>query len=110
MPNRGRLQGEPLSYVADGDWLTGELIADAPVEVRACRIAAQRLELAIHDMPRGQAADLLAISRQTLYDLLKGRNFLDTLTLARAEAALSRSLWPTPDELRSQPRRTSNPS
>ena len=99
MPNRGRLQGEPLSYVADGDWLTGELIADAPVEVRACRLAIQRLELAIHDMPRGQAAAMLGISRQTLYDLLKGRNFFDTLSLARAENALGQRLWPAPQEV-----------
>jgi DNA-binding phage protein len=84
----------PSDFIESGNWPTGRLRRDAPIEVEYAQAIARALTAALE----GRAITVLAaeagVSRSTVHDLLSGVSCGQVATVARLEAALAVRLWP----------------
>ena len=97
MPNRSSKVRPPSEYTAStGTWPEGPFDQDAPPAALYAAEIARRLRIAIDESGRSVTAiaDALSVARSTLYDALNGAVYVDTVTLAAAEAYLGVRLWP----------------
>ena len=95
MPRRSASYRAPSDWLETGTWPDGTFAADAPVEVAHAVAIALALTAALEDRNKSEVAAAAQIERSTLYDILNGRTWADTLTLAKLEAHLQTSLWPS---------------
>ena len=95
MPRRSALYRTPNAWVSEGGaWPAGPFVADAPPPVRYAAFIAAALADALDGRARAEVARAAGLERSTLYDLLNGSTWADTITLAKLEIVLSASLWP----------------
>lgn len=92
---RRRQQSRPAEWLASGSWPQGPLVSDAPPEARVARAIALTLQAALEGRSPRSLASEADLAHTTLYDLLAGKTYGDVITVARLEAALGRSLWPS---------------
>ena len=95
MPRRSKTYRSPRDWVSSGTWPDGTFHHDAPEDVAVAVAIAKALEDALEGRNRTQVAGDAEIERSTLYDILQGRTWPDTVTLAKLERELNRGLWPT---------------
>ena len=96
MPRRGALRPHPSDYLAAGEpWLEGTLGGEAPPEARLAQAISRRLHerLEQQGLSLRAAAQLVGTSTTALHDLLHGRAWSGTATLARLERGLRTDLW-----------------
>lgn len=94
MPRRSASYRAPGDWLESGSWPDGTFSQDAPDEIAHAVAIAVALSSALEGRNKSEVAAAAQIERSTLYDILAGRTWPDTLTLAKLEAHLSRSLWP----------------
>ena len=94
MPRRSRLYRAPRDWVVDGQWPHGPFAADAPDVVAHAAEVATALQQALTGRNKTQVAREADVERTTLYDILNGRSWIDTVTLAKLELYLDLPLWP----------------
>ena len=100
MIQRRGVEGPPVSYLADGVWPDGELVADAPPAARYVAHIARQLRAALEGHTLSELSRRADVNRSTIQDLLAGRFWPDVVTLAKLEQALGATLWPhSPDDL-----------
>lgn len=94
MPRAGGRQAQPSDYCPD--FPDGPVADDAPAGVSELAFVARRLRAELAARGRGitELARTADVDRSTVYDLLAGRAYVDTATLARVERAVGRRLWP----------------
>lgn len=94
MPRRSQQYAIPREWVEAGQWPDGPLAPDAPEVVQYAIHISQQLRAAIAGKSKVDVARRAGIERTTLYDILDGRTWADTVSLARLEMALQTRLWP----------------
>lgn len=94
MPNRSKSYRSPRDWLAAGTWPDGSFNHDAPEDVAVAVAIARALQEALEDRNKSRVASDAGIQRSTLYDILDGRSWPDTATLAKLERELDRGLWP----------------
>jgi DNA-binding phage protein len=96
--NRGdRIRpGGPIAYLADGEWPTGPLEADAPTAAVWAAEISEQLAAAIGTDARSVSAVASAtgVARSTLYAIMNGTRWPDLVTLGELEACLGTQLLP----------------
>jgi len=80
--------------LATGSWPDGQFSADAPAEVAHAVAIAVALSAALEGRSKKDVAEAARIERSTLYDILTGRSWPDTVTLVKLETVLGVTLWP----------------
>jgi ribosome-binding protein aMBF1 (putative translation factor) len=90
-----RRNGAPREWIAEGSWPDGTFRADAPVEVAHAVAIAVGLAAALDGRNKSDVAAAAEVDRSTLYDILAGKAWPDTFTLAKLERYLEASLWPS---------------
>lgn len=95
MPRRSSQYRVPRDWLTSGTWPNGTFAADSPEVVAHAVAIANALEDALGKANRSQVCANAGIQRSTLYDILAGRSWPDTVTLARLELELNKTLWPT---------------
>lgn len=103
MPRRSSDYKVPNQWViASGSWPDGPFETDAPAALGHVVAIAVALNEALLDQNKSAVAEAARIERSTLYDILAGNTWPETLTLANLEAHLQVSLWPStpPPDLR----------
>jgi DNA-binding phage protein len=90
-----RRNGAPREWVSEGTWPDATFRSDAPVEVAHAVAIAAGLAAALEGRNKSDVAADAGVDRSTLYDILAGRAWPDTFTLAKLERHLGASLWPT---------------
>lgn len=100
MPRRSQLYGVPRDWVARGGWPNGTFYADTPPEVAYAAAISRSLAEAVAGRNKTQLAADMQLERSTIYDLLGGRSWADTVTLAKLERHFGVHLWDhSPDPL-----------
>lgn len=94
MPRRSQQYATPRDWVEGRQWPDGALLPDAPDVVRYALHISRQLRLAMAGRSKVDVARSAGIERTTLYDILDGRTWADTVSLARLEIALDARLWP----------------
>jgi ribosome-binding protein aMBF1 (putative translation factor) len=94
MPRRTTQYGPPCDWIAEGSWPDGTFRADAPDAVAHAVAIAVALAAALEGRNKKEVAEKSEIKRSTLYDIMAGKTWPDTLTLAKLEKYLQTSLWP----------------
>lgn len=84
----------PRDWVVEGTWPDGVFAADAPDAVAHAVAIAKALDAALTQRTKSRVAHDAAIERSTLYDILSGKSWPDTVTLANLERELGTTLWP----------------
>lgn len=84
----------PREWVVEGTWPTGAFDPEAPDAVAHAVAISMALEAALVGRNKSEVADAADIRRSTLYDLLSGNTWADTVTLAKLESTLETALWP----------------
>lgn len=77
-----------------GQWPDGTLAPVAPEVVQYAMHIIQQLRAAIAGRSKVDVARRAGIERTSFYDILDGRTWADTVSLARLEIALKTRLWP----------------
>jgi DNA-binding phage protein len=101
VPRRSRTFGVPSQWVVAGKWPdTAQFSDDAPEAVAHALAIAIALAAALEGKNKSKVAQAAQIERSTLYDIIAGNTWPDTVTLAKLEAELGVTLWPsTPPKL-----------
>jgi hypothetical protein len=95
VPRRSRSYLTPAAWVADGGaWPDGPFSAEAPAVVAYAVHWARTLDAALEGVNRSRLCETIEIRRDTLYDLLNGGTWGDTITLMKLERELGITLWP----------------
>jgi hypothetical protein len=94
MPRRSNSYRVPCEWLATGSWPDGTFEAETPDAVAHAVAIARALREALGDRNKSDLAGRAGIERSTLYDILAGKSWPDTVTLANLERELSTSLWP----------------
>ena len=99
MPRRAQEFGAPKKWVDDtagGTWPAGPLKADSPPGVLYAAEIAKALRKIIDDSGESitAVAEALKVHRSTLYGWLDGDVYIDSFSLAAAEAHFQTRLWP----------------
>ena len=94
VPRRSRAYQVPRDWVVEGSWPTGRFSPEAPEIVAYAVEVASRLRAAIAGMNKTKLSQRAEIKRSTLYDVLAGTSWVDTVTLAKLETTLGVRLWP----------------
>ncbi|SDS83512.1 Helix-turn-helix [Nocardioides scoriae] len=94
MPRRSSLYRVPNQWLSAGTWPRGTFTADAPDAVAHAVAIAMALAAALEGRNKSEVAAAAEIERSTLYDILAGKSWPDTVTLAKLEAHLGQTLWP----------------
>lgn len=81
--------------MAEGEWPDGKFYADAPDLVAYAADLAKRLAKALEGKNKLRIAENAGVDRTTLYAVLNGDRWADTMTMAKLERELGVSLWPT---------------
>lgn len=105
MPRRSSSYGAPRDWVLEGEWPTATFREDTPGMVGHAVAIAVALSVALEGRSKSEVAKEADIERSTLYDILAGKTWPDTVTLAKLEAHLDTRLWPSepsPDLARKQ--------
>ena len=84
----------PRDWISQGTWPDGPFTKDAPEDVAVAVAIARALDTALEGRNKSEIAKAANIERTTLYDILAGRSWPDTVTLAKLERELSQGLWP----------------
>jgi DNA-binding phage protein len=86
----------PRSWLASGDFPTGRLTKDAPVEAVAAQSVAKALSEALEadGRPLTAIASEAGVSRSTVYGITAGESYPDFSSIARLAAVLEVELWP----------------
>ena len=100
MTRRKDVARRPADYIDVGEWPDGALSGDAPVEATYAQHVSRTLKAALEDTTISQVARDANLSREAIYDLVKGRAWPELITLARCEQALGLTLWPIPHSLK----------
>lgn len=95
VPRRSSAYRVPNQWLQDGGWPEGTFSPDAPDAVAHAVAIAVALALALEGKNKSEVAAAAQIERSTLYDILTGKSWPDTVTLAKLEAHLGQSLWPS---------------
>jgi hypothetical protein len=95
MPRRSTFYGVPKDWISNGEWPTCTFRHDAPAEVAVAVAIAKALSQALETRNKTQVASAAQIERSTLYDIIAGRSWPDTVTLAKLERELDQGLWPS---------------
>lgn len=95
MPRRSASYRVPNAWLVQGEWPDGEFSADAPDALAHAVAIAVALAGALEGRTKSQVAEAAQIERSTLYDILSGNTWPDTVTLAKLEAVLAVTLWPS---------------
>jgi hypothetical protein len=98
VPTRGDLR-EPRSYLDEGGWPAGRLVADAPDVVKYALVISRRLAAALPPRHQSAIAADTQMARSTLNDLLSGRRIPDLVSIVKLEGRLRTRLWPTRREV-----------
>lgn len=91
VPKRSSSFGTPNQWVASGEWPTGKFSKDAPEAVAHAVAIAVALAAALEGRNKSEIASAAEIEPSTLYDILSGKSWPDTVTLAKLEAQLGAS-------------------
>lgn len=95
LPRRSTSYRVPVEWMIDGEWPSGTFDPQAPEAVSHAIAIAVALAAALDGQNKSKVAARASIDRSTLYDILAGRTWPDTVTLANLEAILDQPLWPT---------------
>jgi hypothetical protein len=85
----------PRDYLESGEWPGGRLTPDAPVAATYLQHISATLARSLEGESMSGVARRSGIARSTLQRLVGGQSWGDVVTLARLEATLDVSLWPT---------------
>jgi DNA-binding phage protein len=85
---------EPRSWIAEGTWPTGSFQDDAPDAVAHALAISVALAAALAGRNVSHVAAEAGMQRSTIYDVLKGKVWPETSTLAKLEVVLETTLWP----------------
>lgn len=102
MPRRSSSYRVPCEWLVEGTWPDGKFAADTPAAVAHAVAIARALSEALRGENKSQIAARAEIERSTLYDILAGKSWPDTVTLAKLERELSLTLWPQSPSLELQ--------
>lgn len=95
----GDVRGDqaPAFYITDGEWPHARLRGDAPISAHYGQEVARRLRSVMDDqgLTSRPLAQRSGLSKNTISRTLNGQVLPDLGTLARLEAALGTSLYPT---------------
>jgi DNA-binding phage protein len=94
VPRRSSAYGAPREWLREGSWPDGTFSADTPEPVAHAVAIAVALDAALRGRNKSEVATGAGIERSTLYDILSGNAWPDTLTLAKLESHLGVTLWP----------------
>lgn len=94
MPRRSSSYRQPVDWLVDGTWPDGEFDAEAPPALAHAVAIANALASALDGLNKSSVCAEANIERSTLYDLLGGKSWADTITLANLERTLGVTLWP----------------
>lgn len=96
MPRRRGATHPPLEFLADPaiGFLDGELVSDAPAEVRVAHELARNVAAAMEGRALIVVCEQAGLNRSTVQSLLAGRGFCDIVTVAKLESTLGVDLWP----------------
>lgn len=94
VPRRSTFYRAPADWIVEGEWPTGRFDAEAPEAIGHAVAIAVALAVALEGRNKSEVAAGAQINRSTLYDILAGRTWPDTVTLANLEALLGHPLWP----------------
>ncbi len=92
MPRRATQVGTPRDH-APG-FPDGPIPVDAPDGVAHAAEIARRLRAALEGKSISAVCRNAGLNRSTVQDLIAGRTFADTVTLAKLERVLGVRLWP----------------
>lgn len=85
----------PVQWLAEhGTWPDGPFLESSPLAVEYAAHWAEALAEALQGVNRSHLCSAIQIKRDTLYDILGGRTWADTITLIKLETHLDVSLWP----------------
>jgi hypothetical protein len=105
VPRRSSAYRAPQDWLVSGTWPDGSFDPETPVAVAHAVAISVALTAALQGRNKSDVAKAAQIERSTLYDMLNGTTWPDTVTLANLEAILEVTLWPSkPPQLRSQRR------
>lgn len=95
MPRRSQLYLTPAAWLAPGGvWPDGPWAQDAPPAVAYAAHWAKGLQAALVGINKSALCSAIDIKRDTLYDILNGTTWADTVTLVKLENELGVTLWP----------------
>ena len=95
VPRRSRLYLTPAEWVAPGgSWPVGPFLDDSPHAVAYAAHWATVLADALDGANKTAVCAAVEIKRDTLYEILNGNTWADTITLIKLETELSVTLWP----------------
>lgn len=94
MPRRKSAFKTPRDWLVSGTWPTGTFASDAPEPVAHAVAIAVALNDALEGKNRSTVAAEAEVDRSTMYDILAGKTWADTVTLAKLEAYLQSAIWP----------------
>jgi ribosome-binding protein aMBF1 (putative translation factor) len=107
MPRRSQIYGQPRDWLATGTFPTGKFFANTPDFVSYAVYIATKLEDETRELNRSSLCREVELERSTLYDILGGRVWPDTVSLSKLEMHLKVRLWPdNPPPLRRARRRS----
>lgn len=95
VPRRSHAYRTPRAWVVDGGtWPNGPFQEDTPTVTGYAVHISVELTRALEGRNKRDVAAAAGIERSTLYDLINGSTWSDTVTLGRLELVLDTSLWP----------------
>lgn len=95
VPRRSRSFLTPAAWLADGGtWPDGPFSDDAPTAVLYAAHWSRTLAGALAGVNKSALCSIAEIKRDTLYEILNGTTWADTITLVKLESALGVGLWP----------------
>lgn len=95
VPRRSSAYLTPAAWLSEaGVWPEGPFVDDAPAAVGYAAAWARNLEAALVGINKSDLCRRVGLKRDTLYDILNGATWADTVTLVKLEVELGVTLWP----------------